>query len=42
LDIFSGRVMIILYPLIAAAMLSPIPVFPEVGSIKVSPFLILP
>ena len=41
-DIFSGIVMIMLYPLHAAVIARPIPVFPEVGSIKVSPNYILP
>jgi len=31
-----------LYPLVAAARASPIPVFPEVGSMSVSPGLIRP
>jgi hypothetical protein len=35
-------VIIILNPLAAAATANPIPVFPEVGSIRMSPFLILP
>jgi hypothetical protein len=42
LDIFSGRVIMISYPLVAAARESPIPVFPEVASIIVSPFFSLP
>ena len=40
--IFSGMTIIILYFLTAAANASPIPVFPEVASIRVSPGLILP
>ena len=40
--IFSGIVMITLYPLTAPANASPIPVFPEVGSIMVSPSFKLP
>jgi len=41
-DIFSGRVIMHLYPFTAAAKAIPIPVFPEVASIRVSPNLILP
>lgn len=41
-DIFSGKVMMHLYPLTAAAKAIPIPVFPEVASISVSPGLIRP
>ena len=40
--IFSGIVIIILYPLTAAESAIPIPVLPEVGSIRVSPGLIFP
>ena len=36
-DIFSGRTMTQRYPLTAAARASPIPVFPDVGSMIVSP-----
>ena len=38
-DIVSGIVTIILYPLAADKAARPIPVFPEVGSIIVPPFL---
>ena len=38
----SGMVKITLYPLIAATIARPIPVFPLVGSIIVPPFLIKP
>ena len=41
-DIFSGKVITILYPLMAAVRANPIPVFPDVGSIKVSPGLMRP
>ena len=40
--IFSGIQIINLYPLTEAARASPIPVFPEVASISVSPGLIRP
>ena len=40
--IFSGIVIIKLYPLTADARARPIPVFPEVGSIRVSPGLMRP
>jgi len=41
-DIFSGIVMIILYLLAAAAIARPIPVLPDVGSMRMSPGLHLP
>ena len=36
-DIFSGRTITQRYPLTAAARASPMPVFPDVGSMIVSP-----
>lgn len=38
--IFSGKVIYILYPKTAAASANPIPVLPDVASMRVSPFFI--